>query len=433
MTNKELNDFLINLERPRNIPEEAKFDIIEHTWEYGKDKGGYKIGEWKSWDKDGNLIKVDVWSEDKELLSREYIKQDNEADLTANEDDEQMNAEETIEKLKALLVTDKKETAEQAVKRYQEKLQCLISFDKDNYGYLANYPESFPKISAEELQNEEKRLNITLPTAYKKFVLKHGLIRYGETEREMIFPLKTLTEALKDEWGMSDERIDMAYEGVTHPDDLIIFSYGDEGLQSEYYHCFEVDGTVYDFNQDDLGYERQSHENFDAYLQWATNTVIEETIENLRDEFGIEPSEEEIYRLDEVIEFLKTEVYGKLDFTNKMVDVSVQRGYLDYLLDEYLVDLELIDPKDYERVRKSYEDIYHIKGYLPFLRTQGEGVFCICYENDSGFKRLSYFDPDFSNRYINRDVFEFYETLIDTQGKSLREILIEKYLKRGKK
>lgn len=365
---------------------------------------------------------------DKELLSREYIEQDNDTELTqSEEDEEQVKAKETIEKLKALL-TDKKETAEQATKRYQQALQCLIELDKNNYGYLANYPEFFQKITAKELQDEEKRLNITLPKEYKDFVLKHGLIRYDETVREMVFPLKTLSEALKDEWGMSDESIDEAYEGVTHPDELIVFSYGDQGLQSEYYHCFEKDGTVYDFNQDDLGYERQSHTNFDEYLQWATNTLIEETIENLRDEFGIEPSEEELYKLDEVIDFLKTEVYGKLDFTDKMVDVSVHRDYLYSLPDKYLFDLELIDLKDYKSVLKTYEETYkefENKETLPFLRTQGEGVFCIGYEKNNGFKRMYYFDPDFCNMYIVRDVFEFYDTLIDIKGKSLSEIFEE--------
>lgn len=272
---KDWND----LERPDNVPEGAKYDLIEQTWEYGKGKNGYKIGEWKSWDDDGNLVKIDVWSEDKELLSRKYIQQENKAETKPDVSEDDNNTEEIINKLKELVVLDKKETAEQAVERYAKVNRFLLASYDEYYYEGEGYPEFFQKVSAEALQDEEKRLNITLPKTYKDFVLKHGLMRYDETAREMIFPLKTLSEALKDEWGMDDESIDEAYEGVTHPDDLIIFSYGDEGLQSEYYHCFEADGTVYDFNQDDLGYERQSHTDFDAYLQWATNTFIIEFLE----------------------------------------------------------------------------------------------------------------------------------------------------------
>lgn len=184
-----------------------------------------------------------------------------------------------INKLKELVILDKKETAEQAIERYKKAISLFIEYD-EGYDYLENYPKVIKKISKEELEHEEKRLNFNLPKPYKEFVLKHGLITYDETAREMTFPFRTLSDALMDEWSMNKKDINQAYENVVHSDNLIIFSYGDEGLQSEYFHCFESDGTVYDFNQDDLGYERNSHENFDAYLQWATNTAIIEFLES---------------------------------------------------------------------------------------------------------------------------------------------------------
>lgn len=189
-----------------------------------------------------------------------------------------MNTKNIISKLKEFIIFDPNETAEQAVERYQKVICFLNDYDKDEWEEFEDYPQFLQKISTEELEREEKRLNIKLPKSYKDFVLTHGLIKYNETAREMIFPLKTLTEALKDEWDMEDEQINEIYEEVIHPDSLIIFSYGDESLQSEFYHCFEPDGTVYDFNQDDLGYERNSHKNFDAYLQWATNEFIITTV-----------------------------------------------------------------------------------------------------------------------------------------------------------
>lgn len=185
-----------------------------------------------------------------------------------------MSEKQLIEKLSSLVVLDREETADEAFERFKQVTKLL--------GY-ASCPSYKQEITIEELENEEERLNFKLPQSYKDFVTKHGLISYAEPEREMLFPFRTLTEALMDEddgWDMSQEEIEEAYEDIEIPNNLIIFSYGDDSLQKEYYHCFDKDGEVYDFCQDDLGYARDYHDTFDDYLQWATNAFIVNFLES---------------------------------------------------------------------------------------------------------------------------------------------------------
>lgn len=190
-----------------------------------------------------------------------------------------MNEAQIIEKLKQLVVLDENETAEQAVARYQSATKVLADYEEENLSYYGKYPKFREKITEEQLASEEKRLNITLPDAYKNFVVKNGLVTYGsygEDERQMLFPLRRLSDELKSEWEMTDEKINNAYKNKLHPDNLIVFSYGDETLQSEWFHCFQPDGKVYDFNQDYMYEEtpKRLHHSFDNYMQWATNKFI---------------------------------------------------------------------------------------------------------------------------------------------------------------
>lgn len=191
-----------------------------------------------------------------------------------------MNEAQLIEKLKSLVVLDDNETAEQAVARYQLVTQVLADYEEEDLSHYGKYPKFREKITAEQLASEEKLLNITLPNAYKNFVMKNGLVAYGsysEDERQMLFPLRRLSDELKSEWEMTDEDINKAYKNKLHPGNLIVFSYGDETLQSEWFHCFQPDGKVYDFNQnyiyEDIP-ERMIHSSFDNYMQWATNKFI---------------------------------------------------------------------------------------------------------------------------------------------------------------
>lgn len=171
-----------------------------------------------------------------------------------------------IEKIKELQTGPEGETATEAV----ERLNKVIDITKatiDIYDGIDDLgiddfhrPHCVKNVSEDELEQVENRLHIKFPPSYKVFVLKFGLIVFGDYndhKRKMFLDCSTLSDSLKEGWDL-DPDFDLSKEERARLEKIITFSYGDEALQSEWFHCFdfntlnletqEVD--IVDFSQD---------------------------------------------------------------------------------------------------------------------------------------------------------------------------------------
>lgn len=304
------------MKKPVTVPEEARWNEDNYEWELGKrNKNGDEIGEWSWWEAsegylschafftdDGNLVSVKRFhpngecslelsysQEGKELSvyyaseedTMEYFPENrfknawkaerivgsspkayNFYDKTGRQLSVLGNHTAEIEKLKT---APENETAEQAIKRLN-KVITLLKENKDldeeiiEELDILHKPHHIKTITETELNTYEKHLGVQFPPSYKEFVLKHGFIKFGEVNdfnRMLFSEYNVLSDSLA-YWGIDSEKA-FSKETKNRLDKIITFSYGDEGLQIEWFHCFDYNTlnpetgevSVMDFCQDD--------------------------------------------------------------------------------------------------------------------------------------------------------------------------------------
>ncbi len=157
-------------------------------------------------------------------------------------------------------------------------------------------PYKIKEVTEEELKTEEEKFGITLPKSYKDFVLKYGFIGFGienDNLRQM-FTMSPMSEELTQHWSWyTKEELEQEFgeEVFQKFEKIYAFSFGDEGLQSEWFHLFDYnevnsetgDVPVIDFDQDKIyGFWKGfTHQNFDTYMSWAVDQQIEFMIEEI--------------------------------------------------------------------------------------------------------------------------------------------------------
>ncbi|MEC4113411.1 SMI1/KNR4 family protein [Myroides pelagicus] len=303
------------MKRPKTVPIEAVYDREEQQWVLGQNNAlGQPIGEWKCWAGEGYLSSNTFFSEEGELIrcdrfhpngalaqqmsldeqgehqvtyykaavdTDEYfphspfvnahkaVKQNNSspsAYLFYDESDSQLSVfGDNQQEMTSLLKAKEGETAKQAV----ERLDCFIDLLMENENLDEDYvdeidsgfrPVELEEVSAERLAQYEQDLGIEFPPSYKSFVLEKGFIQFGqynEFNRRLFDEYSRLSDALG-YWNI-DSAIEFDQTTKEKLDNIITFSYGDEGLQLQWFHCFDyntlnpdtAEVDIIDFDQDD--------------------------------------------------------------------------------------------------------------------------------------------------------------------------------------
>ncbi|MBW2960569.1 SMI1/KNR4 family protein [Mesonia aestuariivivens] len=336
------------MKKPIGVPKEARWNEEDEEWELGtRNRTGDEIGEWKWWDPDeGYLICHAFFSDDgKQLLSAKRFHPNGELASTIffNKDRKELatyytSTEDTYEhfpenpfknvwkaervvgvfpkeynfydksgkllsieagrssELEKLKTAPENETAEQAITRLNKVIAIVKEnedIDEDFLEELADLhqPYQIESVSEEKLAAKEQELGIKFPPSYKEFVLKHGLIQFGKTNdfnRRLFLDYNRLsTELLY--WGI-DADDDFSKETKSKLDKIITFSFGDEGLQAQWFHCFDYNTlnpetgevSIMVFDQDDSNTPLENSSDviceasgFDAHMSAIVDQEIE--------------------------------------------------------------------------------------------------------------------------------------------------------------
>jgi tetratricopeptide (TPR) repeat protein len=186
------------------------------------------------------------------------------------------------------------EIAIEALNRYENFIK---GYEKDTeqklpYHQLKWYKNKF---SPKELQEVEKRLGITLPPDYVKFVTTYGNFSILEGHN-LVEPkeIARLSDALRKEWEINLDK-ECSPKQRENLDNLICFGYGDEDLQEVWYYVFSYKTRnqqtgyteVLPYNQDDWWDLTKTPDHiysekrggFDAYISELIDSLIQEIIE----------------------------------------------------------------------------------------------------------------------------------------------------------
>ncbi len=186
------------------------------------------------------------------------------------------------------------ETAIEALNRYESFIKL---YEKDTeqplpYHQLKWYKNKF---SQKELQEVEKRLNITLPQDYVKFVTTYGNFSIQEGYN-LLNPkeITRLSDALRKEWEINLDK-KCTPKQRENLDNLICFSYGTEDQQDVWYYVFSYKTRnpqtgymeVQPYNQDDWWDLTKAPERtysdkrggFDAYISDLVDSLIQNIME----------------------------------------------------------------------------------------------------------------------------------------------------------
>lgn len=307
----------MNTKRPKNVPDAAIWNEEENEWELGKkNTKGKEIGEWNWWlapnghlccqafysdsgkltalkrfHPNGELASTLHYNEDgeevktyfkstgntNEAYPESYIKNTWEARTNPQDffeydyfdkDGNHLSIVSVVPALKDLKNGPINETAKEAITRLNTVLDLInesediedYEYEEDIYLDEKHRPHCVQEVTIEDLVKYEKELNIKFPPSYKNFVLENGLIVFGEYndyQRMMFLDYAKLGDHLECDWGL-DPKVDLSKEENDRLDKIITFSYGDEGLQTEWFHCFDYNTLntetqeveVVDFDQD---------------------------------------------------------------------------------------------------------------------------------------------------------------------------------------
>ena len=157
-----------------------------------------------------------------------------------------------------------RETTEEALARWSKFLK--LNFD-DDQEEIKRFDVAFlGRVKQSILAQAEERLDFKFPPSYKEFVLKKGLFKLGrwnDYESCLLAPreMRTLHDELKTQWNPGFMEMNKAQ--VEETKQLICFSYGDEGLQSVWYYCFDKrslnpdtgEMSIYSFCQDEWNFD----------------------------------------------------------------------------------------------------------------------------------------------------------------------------------
>lgn len=186
------------------------------------------------------------------------------------------------------------ETAIEALNRYENFIKL---YEKDTgqplpYHQLKWYKNKF---STKELQEVEKKLNITLPPDYVKFVTTYGNFSILEGYN-LLNPkeITRLSDALRKEWEINLDK-KCTPKQRENLDNLICFGYGEEDQQDVWYYVFSYKTRnsqtgymeVQPYNQDDWWDLTKAPEHiysdkrggFDAYISELVDSLIQNIIE----------------------------------------------------------------------------------------------------------------------------------------------------------
>ncbi|WP_158561253.1 SMI1/KNR4 family protein [Emticicia sp. C21] len=186
------------------------------------------------------------------------------------------------------------ETAIEALNRYENFIKL---YEKDTeqplpYHQLKWYKNKF---SQKELQEVEKRLGITLPPDYIKFVTTYGNFSIQEGYN-LLNPkeITRLSDALRKEWEINLDK-KCTPKQRENLDNLICFGYGTEDQQDVWYYVFSYKTRnaqtgymeVQPYNQDDWWDLTKTPERmysdkrggFDTYISELVDSLIQSIIE----------------------------------------------------------------------------------------------------------------------------------------------------------
>lgn len=335
------------MKRPNTVSKEAKWNEDDYEWELGKrNKDGDKVGEWKWWEaQEGYLCCHAFFNDNGNLMSvkRFHANGEPSLELSYNKEGKELStyyasAGDTMEyfpensfknawkaerivgsspkaydfydktgrllsiqgdnasELKKLKTAPENETAEQAINRLN-KVITLLKENKDldeeiiEELDILHKPYRTQTVSEKDLIGYEENLGIQFPPSYKEFVLKHGFIKFGEVNdfnRMLFSDYSVLSDSLA-YWGIDSDKA-FSKETKNKLDKIITFSYGDEGLQIEWFHCFDYNTlnpetgevSVMDFCQDDSNTPLENSSTvicqgrgFDKHMSIIVNREIE--------------------------------------------------------------------------------------------------------------------------------------------------------------
>ena len=131
----------------------------------------------------------------------------------------------------------------------EEDLEC-VGVSKEDFLLSATQIDNF-----DFLEDEQKRLGVTLPTSYVEFIKKEGILGfydeyylYGEDIYDNINTLDSLSNMYE----FADEGTDVEKKRKEVTDKLIVFARGDESYQDCYYVCFNYHSFNPETNEADV-------------------------------------------------------------------------------------------------------------------------------------------------------------------------------------
>jgi len=326
---------------PAHVPAEATWNEEDMEWQLGeRNQQEQKIGQWKYWQfPSGYLIcettfehgldtnitryhpngeiayvenaKETYWQRSTQDTNEFFFEQDcpfdhawqarrrpNYSPLTVDYFDKQGVQIKNSADIEHLRVGAIEETAIAAIKRLKKVIK-LVKKDLNDEGkenIVDSYtPHFHAQITQQELATQEKKLGIKLPPSYTEFVLAHGLVifgKYSECCRKMFPEFSRLLLELECQWEINPET-DCTAQRIKKLNNMITFSYGDEGLQIVWYHCFDFNTlnpdtgevSIIDFCQDECyyigetDYDMCQSKGFDDHMRYIVDEAIEEIVD----------------------------------------------------------------------------------------------------------------------------------------------------------
>ncbi len=296
--------------KPETVPAEAKWNASNKEWEIGqKNEKGQMVGEWKWWlAPNGHLCCHSFFDDQGKMISFKRFHPNGEVsqygtvDGSTNKFKERVYIRSSEETTEIFPVADrhvwkaaarpgvpvsfdlfdkdgnqingytvpkdfdeyKKISAIQAFEKIGRTIDEAMAATSKTYEFLgdAYKPVFIQRISKEDIEIAEKRLNLKFPPSYVEFVLEHGLFKAGKDateEHRMLHPahIGRLSDELERYWDVDWDNYTQREQEIM--DKIIYFSMGDEGLQMVWFFCFDYNTLnektgeveILRFNQDD--------------------------------------------------------------------------------------------------------------------------------------------------------------------------------------
>jgi len=309
------------MNRPKTVPENAAWNEEEYEWQLGeKNEEGAEIGDWVYWTSDGHPCCVATFDKNGDVVEDEHFPRSGFIEVWNCKRRDDFGGYDFYDKdgnLRSLGSSIRKyekgvigETAEQAINRFEKTVAAIKQCDIVDHDYLdeINFFEihkiyCYQTVTEDEIEKAEETLNLTFPPSYKRFVLQYGLLIFGtenENNRKMTLDFERMSDALNQYWDIDIEK-DFSKEAQKRLKKIVTFSYGDEGLQLQWHHCFDFNTlnsksgevAVVDFDQDDSyslahGSEEACKSNgFDDHMRKIVDNYIGYTLDLIEHE-GVE-------------------------------------------------------------------------------------------------------------------------------------------------